>query len=150
MIRRTCLAAILAFSTLTILSCGGGGGHGGSSPTESGGKHLTIGFGLAALSGGVVQTAAVSVDNREIGRKEFGNAGCALNCQVIAETERFGAGSHTVAVTIVRQSQGSVRYQVFGTGVVVDTVTGASQAITLGTKTVTLAAGGSVPYGISF
>jgi hypothetical protein len=144
----TRLAAVLGLVSLAAWSCGGGG-HGGSSPTESGGKHLTIGFGLTALSGGGVQTAAISVDGKEIGRKDFGS-GCAANCQVLADTERFGSGNHTVSVIAVRQSRDSIRYSVIGSGVVVDTTTGVPQTITLGQKTATLSAGGSVSYSVSF
>jgi hypothetical protein len=143
--------AVLALS-LVCLACGGGGG---SSPTEptpptSTGKRFqfTVGAQSTILQGGVIE-ATVSVDGREVSRRDWsGTSGsCQLLCSLVSDVRGLSAGNHTVTFTVVRQTRTTVDYTVTCNGIVTHE-NGSQEVANLPHQRAQLRAGQSVSFNI--
>ncbi len=145
------LAPTLLISLL-VLACGGGGGHGGgstpTSPTPQG-NTVVVSATLVALNGGVLE-ASLTLDGKEINHGDWSlSGGCAAGCVMGAMVGSVASGSHTVAMTVVRQTATVISYVALGQ-VSVANPNGTGQSIDLPQKNVSLKAGESVSYQISF
>jgi hypothetical protein len=151
-VKPSCLGLAPALLTsLLVLACGGGGGHGGSTPTSPTPQGNTIvvsaGF-VATIGGGSLLEATLTLDGKQIDHGDWtATGGCGV-CVMGAMVGSVSSGAHTVTLTVVRQTATVVSYAAQGSVSVASSASG--QSIALPQKNVSLRAGESVSYQISF
>lgn len=135
----------LALLACLLVACGGGGGG----PTRPKGRALLIDVALGSLSGGVIRTTLL-FDGEELSRRDWSvlRGGCAAGCQLIGSTNAR-PGTHRVEARIDEQSRDVVTYFVFGQ-VLIDPFTPEQESIGLPRRDVSLRAGESISYTITF
>ena len=143
-------ASLMAVVLVVLSACGGGGhgsGSGPTSPTESKSR-LTLGGLVTPFGAGAPQEVRLFLDGNEVAKQDFG-AGCLIGCTASANLEGVARGQHTFFLTVTRQTRASVSYVIVMDGLYVDS-SGLPTQIPARTSTVSLKAGGTVSYNISF
>jgi hypothetical protein len=148
---RVRLATAIVVLAVVCLACGGGGG--GNSPTEPPaptGKRFqfVVGAQSTVLQGGVIE-ATVSVDGREVSRRDWSGTSdsCQILCDQTADVRGLSAGNHTVTFTVVRQTRTTVDYTVTCNGIVIHE-NGNQEVANLPPQRRQLRAGQSVTFSI--